>query len=456
VLGAEPHPPYNRVLLSAVLAGTARLADIALGEVSTVDARLGVAAVAIDRGRRRVRTSAGDEVRYDVLVLATGSDPWLPPIDGLRADLPGVEVFRTVADCRRILAHGARTAVVLGGGLLGLEAARGLAGRGVRVQVVETGPFLMERQLDPAAGRVLARTLRGLGIESQVGTRTAAVLGADRFRGLLLDGGRRLDADLLVVACGVRPNVQLARQAGLRVDRGVVVDAGMRSVTDPAVYAVGECAEHDGQLYGLVAPAWEQAAVAAARITGADPEARYAGSALVTRLKATGVELAAMGDTRPEDGDGGDGDNGDGDGATEVVQVADPARGRYQKLVIRDGRLAGAILLGDVSAAGLVTQLFDRGAPVPPDRLGLLLGGRSGAGDGTADPAALPDQATVCHCNQVSKGAVAACVLAGARSVAEVAAATRATTGCGTCAGTVGALLRSVSTTDDQPQAAAG
>src|SRR5215813_13474216 len=158
-----------------------------------------------------------------------------------------------------------------------------------------------------------------------------------------------------------------------------------------------------------------------------------------------------MGDTRPEDGDG--------DGTAEVVQVADPARGRYQKLVIRDGRVAGAILLGDVSAAGLVTQLFDRGAPVPPDRLGLLLGGRAGTGEGTAagtaDPPALPDQATVCHCNQVSKGTVAACVSAGARSVAEVAAATRATTGCGTCADTVGALLRPVSTTDDQQPAAA-
>jgi assimilatory nitrate reductase electron transfer subunit len=232
-----------------------------------------------------------------------------------------------------------------------------------------------------------------------------------------------------VVACGVRPNVQLARQAG---------------------------PEHDGQLYGLVAPAWEQAAVAAARITGADPDARYAGSALVTRLKAAGVELAAMGDTRPEDGDDGDwgGGDGDGGGATEVVQVADPARGRYQKLVVRDGRLAGAILLGDVSAAGLVTQLFDRGAPVPPDRLGLLVGGRSGTGGGTADgvdPATLPDQATVCHCNQVSKGTVAACVQDGARSVAEVAAATRATTGCGTCADTVGALLRPVSAPDGQP-----
>jgi len=158
------------------------------------------------------------------------------------------------------------------------------------------------------------------------------------------------------------------------------------------------------------------------------------------------VELAAMGDTRPEDGDG-----GDEDGATEVVQVADPARGRYQKLVIRDGRLAGAILLGDVSAAGLVTQLFDRGAPVPPDRLGLLVGGRSGPGVGTAaDPAALPDQATVCHCNQVSKGTVAACVQGGARSVAEVAAATRATTGCGTCTDTVGALLRPVPAPDGQ------
>ena len=445
VLGAEPHPPYNRVLLSAVLAGRAAAGDIALGRPSDVDVRAGVPAVALDRLRRLVLAADGATLRYDALVLATGSDPVLPPVDGLRADLPGVAVFRTLDDCRRILARGARRAIVLGGGLLGLEAARGLAGRGVDVTVVHAGPFLMERQLDPAAGRVLARIFAGLGVRAFLDTRTVRVLGSGEFRGLLLAGGRELAADLLVVACGVRPSVGLARAAGLLVRRGVVVDDAMRSVTDPRVYAVGECAEHAGRTYGLVAPAWEQAAVAAARISGADPAARYAGSTLVTRLKASDVELAAMGEVgaHEEDGDG-----------AEVVHFADPARGTYKKLVIRDGRLAGAILLGDVSTVGLLTQIYDRGTPVPPDRLGLLfpaVADGAAVDAGAADPAGLPDRATVCRCNAVSKGAVAACVLAGARSVTEVAARTRATTGCGGCADTVAALVRGLSAPGREP-----
>ena len=445
VLGAEPHPPYNRVLLSAVLAGRATVGDIALGGPSDVDVRAGVPAVAIDRRRRLVLAADGAELRYGALVLATGSDPVLPPVDGLRPDLPGVAVFRTLDDCRRILARGARRAIVLGGGLLGLEAARGLAGRGVDVTVVHAGPFLMERQLDPAAGRMLARIFAGLGVRAFLDTRTVRVLGSGEFRGLLLAGGRELAGDLLVVACGVRPSTGLARATGLRVRRGIAVDDAMRSVTDPRVYAVGECAEHAGRTYGLVAPAWEQAAVAAARISGADPAVRYAGSTLVTRLKAADVELAAMGEAGAHDEDG--------DGA-EVVHFADPARGTYKKLVIRDGRLAGAILLGDVSNVGLLTRLYDRGAPVPPDRLGLLF---PAVADGAAvdaaaaDPAGLPDRATVCRCNAVSKGAIAACVLAGARSVTEVADRTRATTGCGGCADTVAALVRGLSAHGREP-----
>ena len=424
VLGAEPGAAYNRVLLSAVLAGTAREADIALAvPPSTVDVRPADPVVAVDRQRRLVRTASGAAVRYGTLVLATGSDPWLPPVVGLDTGLPGVHTFRTVRDCRRIAATGARRAIVLGGGLLGLEAARGLAGRGVAVTVVHAGPHLMERQLDQAAGSVLGSTLARLGVRTVVGAEAVAVLGSDRFRGLLLAGGAREHADLLVVACGIRPSTALASAAGLPVRRGVVVDDHLRTA-DPYVYAVGECAEHRGQVYGLVAPVWEQAAVAAAAICGRP--GRYAGSAQVTRLKAADIELAAMGEP-----DGADG---------EVVQFLDPARGTYKKLVIRDGRLAGAILLGDASTVGLVTQLFDRGAPVPPDRLGLLFGGPPGTA-APADPDALPDGATVCQCNGVSRAAVAACVRAGARSVSEVAAATRATTGCGTCSAVVERLL---------------
>lgn len=441
VFGAEPYPPYNRVLLSEVLAGTASVDDLALGEPYDVDVRAGVTVTGIDRDRKLVTASDGSEVDYDTLVLATGSDAVLPPIEGLRSDLPGIEVFRTLDDCRRIMGRCASRAIVLGGGLLGLEAARGLTGRGVAVTVVHAAPHLMERQLDGVAGRVLAGTLGRLGIESWVDISAARVLGKDRFRGLLLADGRRLSGDLLVVCCGVRPSVGLARAAGLRVDRGIVVDDGMRSVTDPTVYAVGDCAEHDGQLYGLVAPAWAQAAVAASRISDTDPTARYTNSSLITRLKACGVELAAMGET----------DADPTDLAAEVVQFTDPARGTYKKMVIRDERLVGAILLGDVGTVGTVTALYDRGGLVPPDRLALLFAAPPGGVVVPDDPMLLPDRATICHCNSVSKGAIVACLQGGARSVGAVAAGTRATTGCGGCAQTVAELVSRLATGDPDP-----
>lgn len=431
VLGAEPHPAYNRILLSEVLAGRAELDHALLGSPPGVDTRTGVTVTGIDRQRRLVYTACGGAVRYDTLVLATGSVPLLPPIAGLRPDLPGVEVFRTVGDCRRILDHGARTALVLGGGLLGIEAARGLVARGIEVTVVHGAAFLMERQLDPAGGRVLARVLAQLGIHIELDAMTVAVEGAldadDRFRGLRLADGRELHADLLVVACGTRPEVSLAAAAGLRVERGIVVDDAMRTVTDPHIYAVGECAEHRGQTYGLVAPAWEQAAVAARRLTDTDPAATYTGSRPIMRLKASGIELAAMGDTDVDDE------------TAEVLHFSDPTRGTYKKLVVQGDRLVGAILLGDVATVGTVGQLYVRGTPLPPDRLGLLFAGLDAGAP--ADPVAMPDSAVICQCNAVTKRAIRACLMAGASTVAEVAARTRATTGCGSCTTTVTALI---------------
>jgi assimilatory nitrate reductase electron transfer subunit len=237
-----------------------------------------------------------------------------------------------------------------------------------------------------------------------------------------LTDGDVIKTNLVVLACGIRPDVSLASAAGLQVEQGVVVDAQLRSVNDDAVFAIGECAQHDGLVYGLVAPAWEQAAVVADIVSGARPEARYTGSTLVTRLKAAGVDLAAMGDPLggPDDAD------------REVVQFSDPARGTYKKLVIRDGRLVGAILLGDCTTAGTVVQLFDRGAPVPSDPLSLLFAG-IGAPTVAASPALMPAAAKICHCNQVTKRDIQECWLAGARTVDAVAATTRATTGCGTC-----------------------
>ncbi|ETK38037.1 FAD-dependent oxidoreductase [Microbispora sp. ATCC PTA-5024] len=418
VFGAEAWQPYNRVLLSNVLAGTSspdqvRLLDPRWYADHGVTARLGVPVTAIDRDCRTVIAADGTREPYDVLVLATGSEPVVPPI-------PGVEratAFRTLDDCDRIreAAERAGGAVVVGGGLLGIEAARGLAGRGVPVTLLHLAGHLMERQLDAEAGLILRETLGGLGVDIRTGVTVSAV----RERHVELSTGERMDADLVVLACGVRPVVGLARDAGLEVDRGVVVDDELRT-DDPSIFAIGECAQHAGHVYGLVAPAWEQASVVADLVTGTDKEARYRGSRLVTRLKASSVELAAMGETHLTEDE------------AEIVRFSHRHKGTYRKLVIRDGRLVGAILLGETAAVGTLTQLFDRGGPLPFDRAGLLFPGLGGVP--VADsPTRMPDAARVCQCNNVTKGQIRACWESGARDVEAVAAATRATTGCGGC-----------------------
>jgi len=424
VFGAEAWQPYNRVLLSNVVAGTARPDQVRLLDPSwygehDVTARLGVAVTAIDRETRTVVAADGTREPYDVLVLALGSEPVVPPVEGAERAI----AFRTLDDCERIVkeAQTARRAVVVGGGLLGVEAARGLVGRGVPVTLVHIGDHLMERQLDPEAGLVLRRTLAGLGVDIRTGVRVAAIRGDGPGHLVELTGGETIEADLVVFACGVRPVTGLARAAGLEVDHGIVVDDELRT-DDPAIHAIGECCQHAGTVYGLVAPAWEQAAVAADLITGTDPNARYTGSRTVTRLKAAGVELAAMGETTLTEDD------------AEVVRFSHHHGGTYRKLVIRDDRLVGAILLGESQAVGTLTQLYDRGAPLPGDRAGLLFPGLAGDRIAVADsPVRMPDSAKVCRCNNVTKGQIRACWEAGARDADAVAAATRATTGCGSC-----------------------
>ncbi|MGW5668193.1 FAD-dependent oxidoreductase [Micromonospora sp. NPDC003776] len=426
VLGAEPHRAYNRIMLSSLLAGKIGEPDVELAEVAGqgVDVRTGVAVTAIDRAAREVRTADGDRIGYDHLVLATGSRAVVPPLPGLDPPPDRVVPFRTLDDCRRILAaaRGARSALVLGGGLLGLEAARGLAARGLDVTVVHPMGHLMERQLDPPAGAVLAGALAGLGVRAELAVAaTAVATDGDRVR-LDLADGRALTADLLVLSCGVRPDTTLAADAGLAVERGVVVDDRLRT-SDRRISAIGDCAQHDGVLTGLVAPAWAQARVVAEVLAGTDRLTRYRPRPVVTRLKAAGIDLAAMGDATAAGP------------ADEELTFANPARGTYARLRIRGERLTGAILLGDNPAVGTVVQLFDRGAPVPADRRSLLLGRAFGAAPAVpaASPALMPDAATVCQCNDVSKGALVACWRSGARTVAELAAATRATTGCGGC-----------------------
>jgi assimilatory nitrate reductase electron transfer subunit len=434
VLGAEPYRAYNRILLAGVLAGRVSEVDTLLPEVRGARLRLGEPAVAVDLATRVVSTSDG-RYPYDALVLATGSTALVPPIDGLADPL----VFRTLDDCRRVAARvpHARSALVLGGGLLGLEAARGLAARGLAVTVVHAAGHLMERQLDPGASAVLDRTLADLGIAVRLDA--AAVAALPGGRGLRLADGTTLAADLLVVACGVRPEVSLARAAGLAVNRGVLVDDRLRTC-DPYVYAIGDCAEYPGEVSGLVAPAWAQAHVVADLVTGTDPAARYRPVPPVTRLKAAGIDLAAMGESTVD--------------CPDAVTFADPARRRYAKLVIRDGRLAGAILLGDHPAVGEVIQHFDRQSPLPCDPRPLLFARPGAAADGTVatagSPALMPDTALVCRCNNVSKGALTRAWLDGAR---DLSAATRAGTGCGSCRDVVAGIASWLDSTEASTEA---
>ncbi|WP_412542531.1 FAD-dependent oxidoreductase [Longispora sp. K20-0274] len=419
VYGAENHPAYNRILLSGLLAGAYQETDLALPPAN-VDLRLGVAATDIDRVARTVHGEP-----YDALVFATGSRAIIPPVKGLTGDdgepHPNVAAFRTLDDCRRILAATGSHPVVLGGGLLGVEAARGLAGRGP-VTLVHGAPHLLERQLDAVGGAVLADTLAAIGITVRVNAQAVAYVDGV----LRLADGTELPADPLVVSCGVRAETTLAESIGLAVGRGVLVDDELRA-SDPAIYAIGDCAQHRGAVYGLVAPAWEQAAVLAEVLSGA-AALRYTGSRLVTRLKAAGIDLAAMGDLDGE----------------EIVSFADPSRGTYARLAITAGRLRGAILLGDNPTVGTVTQLFDRRTPVPADRRSLLLG-RMSAALPAETPALMPDAAVVCRCNTVTKGEIVRC---GGRSVPQIAQRTNATTGCGGCADAVRGIADWLSTVD--------
>jgi nitrite reductase (NADH) large subunit len=355
----------------------------------------------------------------------------VPPVHGIAGPdgklLDGVFVFRTLDDCAAIArrARRATRAVVVGGGLLGLEAARGLLQHGLQVEVVHGMGHLMDMQLDGPGGAVLRRSVEALGVGVHLGSFASRVEGSRTVTGVGLADGRVVDGDLVVLACGVRPNVTLARSAGLAVERGVLVD-DLLLTDDPRVFAIGECAQHRGEVYGLVAPAWEHAAVVADLIT--DRPAVYGGSRLVTRLKAMDLEVAAMGETAPGLDDVADG--------LEVLVVADPVRHVYKKLVIRDGVLVGAVLLGDLSTVGAVTQAFDRGTPLPADRFSLLMAPRRAAG-----PEELEDGDTVCTCNAVTAGQLRT---SGCRTVAEAALKTRATTGCGTCTSVVKSLLAPV------------
>jgi nitrite reductase (NADH) large subunit len=438
IFGDEPYGNYNRILLSNVLAGRHESQDIFLNplgwyEENGVRLHAGARVTDVDLEQKTLAAQGGLRERYDRLVFATGSSPFLPPLRNLHAASgelkPGAFAFRTLDDCSAIAARavGAKRAAVIGGGLLGLEAARGLLGLGLEVHVVHLMPSLMELQLDAQGGAILKRTMEQMGLRIHLNKNTTEVLGDEAVQGLRFKDGGSLDCDLLVISAGIRPNVDLARQAGLLVERGIVVGDDLRASGQRDVYALGECAQHRDRTYGLVAPLWEQAQVLAERLSGRKPDALYKGSKISTKLKVMGVELTVMGLRAAAD-----------ERDDEVVFV-EGARGVYKKMVVRDGRLVGAILLGDNAQGPSLLQAFDRATKLPENRSELLFP--------TSGPARapsvleLPDAAQICNCNGVAKGRIVQAIESGCRTLKSLCDATRAGTGCGTCKSSVAALL---------------
>ncbi|MEP6716926.1 MAG: nitrite reductase large subunit NirB [Terriglobia bacterium] len=438
MFGEEPTGNYNRILLSNVLNGSYKEEEIFLNPMEwyqehNIRLHAGRKASGLLRRAKLVYGEDGVPEPYDKLIIATGSRAFIPPMEGTTIPAgglkPGVFVFRTLEDCRQIAAwaKGNRTAAVIGGGLLGLEAARGLQNFGLDVHVVHLGGHLMQQQLDAGAGAILRSSMEALGIKVHLNKSTTAILGGENVLGLRFADGATLECDMVIISTGIRANWEIAAGCGLTVERGVVVDDQMRSVDDPNIYAVGEVAQHRGHMYGLVAPLWEQAKVVADHITGKNTRAAYHGSKVATKLKVMGVEVASMGIVDPQTPD------------DEVVQFSEPKRGTYKKLIIRDGRLVGGILLGDIGKAAYLMQAFDRNTPLPEERLQLLFD--------IGDP---PKQVTfaemsantqVCNCNGVSKGTILACVTSGRRNARAVMDATRAGMGCGSCKSMVAEIV---------------
>jgi nitrite reductase (NADH) large subunit len=438
MFGEEPYGNYNRILLSNVLSGAEDEAGIFLNSLpwyvdNGIDLRAGVRVDRIDRFAKVVHADDGSTTRYDKLVIATGSRPFVPPIDGMhnakRGYHQGVFTFRTIEDTRSMIryARDHQRAVVIGGGLLGLEAARGLQGYGVDVTLVHAAGHLMNAQLDPQGGAILKRSVEKLGIVIELAAATKAVLGKEKVTGVRFADGRTIPCDMVVVAAGIRPNTEMAQLSGLPVERAIVVDDHMRVQDEPDIYAVGECVQHRGQVYGLVAPLWEQAKVLADQITGANPRAEYHGSRTATKLKVAGVDVAAMGLTAPERDD------------DEFVVFAEPGRGVYKSVIIRDDRLVGATLLGDVAKVGFLMQAFDRGLPLPEERTRLLFD--LGGPPVQVSAAELDDTAQVCNCNGVSKGQLVSTVHNGVKTLSGVMDATRAGKGCGSCKSLVAQIV---------------
>ncbi|MDP2698313.1 nitrite reductase large subunit NirB [Thalassospira sp.] len=435
VFGAEPRVNYNRIMLSPLLSGEKTFDEIVINtaewyQENNITLHSGDPVITIDRARQTVITQNGHEIAYDQLLLATGSDPIMIPLPG--KDLPGVVTFRDVDDVDVMLKAAATggPAVVIGGGLLGLEAAVGLQARGMSVTVLHLAGHVMERQLDPSAGYLLQQELQRRGINVITGADTGEIIGIDCVTGVRLKDGTMIPADLVVMAVGIRPNGRLAAASGLTVERGVVVDDFM-ATSDPAISAVGECVQHRGQCYGLVAPLFEMAKSCADRLAEI-AAGGYAGSVTSTKLKVTGVDVFSAGDFS-----GGD--------TCEEIVFRDAGRGVYKRLVLEDGRIKGAVLYGDTSDGAWYFQMLKDGTDITSLRDTLAFG-QAFAGGSAGNPkdavAALPDDAEICGCNGVCKGTIVNAITAkGLTTLDEVKSHTKASASCGSCSGLVENLL---------------
>ncbi|MDK2126540.1 nitrite reductase large subunit NirB [Parachitinimonas caeni] len=437
VFGAEPHANYNRILLSPVLTGEQSFKDIMLNDVDWyaehgITLHLNKKVVKIDRVRREVLAEDGTVAEYDRLLLATGSNPFILPVPG--KDLDGVITFRDIYDVNRMIeaAQTKRHAVVIGGGLLGLEAANGLAARGMQVSVVHLSSWLLERQLDPSAAKLLQRNLETRQLSFLLEKQTEALLGDEHgaVRAIRFKDGNEIPAELVVMAVGIRPNTTLAESAGIYCNRGVVVSDTMQTY-DPRIYAVGECVSHRGIAYGLVAPLFEQARVAANHLANYGI-GRYEGSVTSTKLKVTGIDLFSAGDFMGSEG-------------TEAITLADPVGGVYKKLVVKGDRLVGACLYGDTSDGAWYFRLIREGKPIHEIRDQLMFG-ESAVGDvghaGENRAATMPDSAEVCGCNGVCKGTIVKAIRdKGLFTVDGIKQHTKAASSCGSCSGLVEQIL---------------
>lgn len=442
VFGAEPHPNYNRILLSPVLAGEQTLEEIVLNDWSWytdhgITLHAGFKVTEVDRVKRIVHSVGpnGEKVsaEYDRLIMATGSNPFILPIPG--KDLQGVLAYRDIADTQAMIDAAAtyKHAVVIGGGLLGLEAANGLMKRGMTVSVVHVAPWLMERQLDDVAGKLLQKSLEERGMQFLIGAQTQELVGGDdgRVKAIRFKDGSEVPADLVVMAVGIRPNTALAESMRLHVNRGIVVSDTMQTITDPRIYAVGECAAHRGIAYGLVAPLFEQGKVLATHLAEFGI-GRYTGSLTSTKLKVTGIDLFSAGEFM-----GGEG--------TEEIVMSDPFGGVYKKLVIKDDKLVGACLYGDTVDGSWYFKLLREGRTVSDIRDKLMFG-ESNIGDtghqGHNKAAAMKDSDEVCGCNGVTKGAICKAIKdKGLFTLDEVKKHTKASASCGSCTGLVEQIL---------------